>query len=237
MLDAQVGDPACKKFRWGARPLHLVELRSSAGARGRYCARRAPGAIMDDPVFAKPHMTAMRAYVLGAEEEQSDACEDKVDARFEFLTMELANARRPDSTTMGGSVGDVAAGSTGRCVGPRLRGAGRASQPLVLGCGWPQFARLRLAVCACALADAVAAAGLVRRPRRLWVPALVAGGYDPGIAAVMARPPRRYCRLVANGCGYRTFFGRGTAGGLAPCGCIDHGAESLRQLAHRPCQT
>jgi hypothetical protein len=35
-------------------------------------------------------MTAMRAYVLGAEEDQNDACEDEMDALFEFPTMEPA---------------------------------------------------------------------------------------------------------------------------------------------------
>src|SRR5262245_55673232 len=124
----------------------------------------------------------------GAEEDQNCADKDEVDVLFEFLTTEPANARRPDGTTMGGSAGDVAARSTGRSVGPRLRGTGRASQPLVLGCGRPQFAHLRLAICACKLADAVAAASLVRRRGRLWLPALVARGYDSGIASVMARP-------------------------------------------------
>src|ERR1700680_4584888 len=76
----------------------------------------------------------------------------------------------------GGSAGDIAARSTGRALEPRLRGAGRASQPLVLGRGRRRFAHLRLAVCTSAIADAIAAAGLLRRCRRLWLPALVARG-------------------------------------------------------------
>src|SRR5215831_17737393 len=89
---------------------------------------------------------------------------------------------------MGGSAGDIAARSTGRALEPCLRGAGRASQPLVLGRGRRRFAHLRLAVCTRAIADAVAAAGLVRRCRRLWLPALVARGHDADLAAVVARP-------------------------------------------------
>ena len=83
-------------------------------------------------------------------------------------------ARWPD----GGSAGDVAVGSTGRAFEPRLRGASRASQPLVLGRGRHRFAHLHRAVCTRAIADAVASAGLVRRCRRLWLPALVARGYE-----------------------------------------------------------
>jgi nicotinamide mononucleotide transporter len=66
-----------------------------------------------------------------------------------------------------------------------------------------------------AIAHAVAAAGLVRRRRRLWLPALVARGYDGRLATVVARPRRRYCRVAAAGCGHRAFPGRGNAGGLA----------------------
>jgi len=44
------------------------------------------GAVADDPVLAKTHMTAKRAYVLAAEEDQNDACEDEMNALFEFLT-------------------------------------------------------------------------------------------------------------------------------------------------------
>ena len=47
-------------------------------------------AIADDPVLAKTHMTAKRAYVLVAEEDQDDACEDEMNALFEFLTTEPA---------------------------------------------------------------------------------------------------------------------------------------------------
>jgi hypothetical protein len=60
------------------------------GARSRHCVQQAPGIIADDPVFAKTHMTAMRDYVLGTEEDQNDACEDEMDAPFEFLTTEPA---------------------------------------------------------------------------------------------------------------------------------------------------
>jgi hypothetical protein len=52
----------------------------------RYCVQRAPGAIVDDPVVPKTHMTAKRAYVLAAEENQNDACEEEMSALFEFLT-------------------------------------------------------------------------------------------------------------------------------------------------------
>ena len=83
---------------------------------------------------------------------------------------------------MGGSAGDITARSTGRSLKPRLRGASRASQPLVLGRGRLRFAHLRLAVCTRAITDAIAAAGLVRRCRRLWLPALVARGYDARFA-------------------------------------------------------
>jgi len=47
-------------------------------------------AIADDPVLAKTHMTAERAYVLAAEEDQNDPCEDGMNALFEFLTTEPA---------------------------------------------------------------------------------------------------------------------------------------------------
>jgi hypothetical protein len=73
-------DAACKKLRWRARPLQLVELCSSAGARGRYSVLRAPGAIVDDPVFAKMQMGAVRADVPGVEEDESEACEDETAA-------------------------------------------------------------------------------------------------------------------------------------------------------------
>ena len=92
----------------------------------------------------------------------------------------------------------------------------KITQPLVLGRGRLQFAHLRVAVCPRAIANAVAAAGLVRRRRRLWLPALVARGYDAHLATVVARPCRRYCRVAAAGCGHRAFPGRGNAGGLAP---------------------
>jgi nicotinamide riboside transporter PnuC len=62
-------------------------------------------------------------------------------------------------------------------------------------------------------------------------------GSDRRFAVVVARPCRRYWRVAAAGCGHRAFPGRGNAGGLAPSGCVDHGAQPLRQLAHRPCQT
>jgi hypothetical protein len=56
----------------------------------RYCVQRAPWAIADDPVLAKRHMTAKRSHVLAAEEDQNDACEDEMNAPFEFLTTEPA---------------------------------------------------------------------------------------------------------------------------------------------------
>src|SRR6516164_11266384 len=96
------------------------------------------------------------------------------------------------------------------------------------------FAHLRLAVCTRAIADAVAAAGLVSRYRRLWLPALVARGYDADLAAVVAWPRRSHRRVAGAGCGHRAFPGRGNAGSLAPRGCVDHGAEPLRRLAHGP---
>ena len=79
-----------QKFRWRARPLQPVETRSSAGACSRYCLQGAPGAIADDPVLAKTHMMAYRAYVLAAEKDQNDPCEDEMNAPFEFLTTEPA---------------------------------------------------------------------------------------------------------------------------------------------------
>jgi hypothetical protein len=79
-----------KKFRWRARPLQPVETRSSAGACSRYCVDRAPAAIADDPGLAKTHVTAKRIYVPGSEEDQNDACEDEMNALFEFLTTEPA---------------------------------------------------------------------------------------------------------------------------------------------------
>jgi hypothetical protein len=71
-----------------AQQLRPVETRSSAGAC--YCVQRAPGAIADGPVLAKTHMTAKRAYLLAAEDDQNDACEDEMNALFEFLTTEPA---------------------------------------------------------------------------------------------------------------------------------------------------
>jgi hypothetical protein len=65
-------------------------MHSSAGAWSRYCVQRALGAIADDPVLAKTHMTAKRAYVLAAEDDQNDACDDEMNALFEFLTTERA---------------------------------------------------------------------------------------------------------------------------------------------------
>jgi hypothetical protein len=46
--------------------------------------------IADDPVLAKAHATVKRAYVLAAEEDENDACEDEMNALFEFLTTEPA---------------------------------------------------------------------------------------------------------------------------------------------------
>src|ERR1700751_3009161 len=113
---------------------------------------------------------------------------------------------------MGGPTSDIAARSTGRALEPRLRGAGGASQPLVLGRGRRRFAHLRVAVRTRAIADAVAAAGLVCRRRRLWLPALVARGCGGGLAAVVARPRRRNCRVVAAGGGHRALPGCRNAG-------------------------
>jgi len=90
ILYARWAGAACKKFQWRARPLQPVEARGSAGARSRYCVQGAPVAIADDPVLAKTHMTAERAYVLAAEEDQNDPCEDGMNALFEFLTTEPA---------------------------------------------------------------------------------------------------------------------------------------------------
>jgi hypothetical protein len=39
---------------------------------------------------AKTHMTAKRAYVLAADEDPNDACEDEMNMLFEFLTTEPA---------------------------------------------------------------------------------------------------------------------------------------------------
>jgi nicotinamide riboside transporter PnuC len=44
------------------------------------------------------------------------------------------------------------------------------------------------------------------------------------------------CRIAAAGCGHRAFPGRGNAGSLAKPGCVNHGAEPLRHLAHGPWQ-
>jgi hypothetical protein len=60
------------------------------------------------------------------------------------------------------------------------------------GRGRRRFPHLCLAVCARAIANAVAAAGLVRRCRRLWIPALVARCHDPSFAAAVAQPRRRH---------------------------------------------
>src|ERR1700722_17676531 len=125
-----------------------------------------------------------------------------------------SHARRADGATMGGSAGDVAARSTGRAFEPRLCGAGRSSQPLVLDRGRLQFAHLHLAVCTRAITDAIAAAGLVRRCRRLWLPALVARGYDPHLAVVVAQPRRRHRSVAAAGYGRRAFPSHGNAGSL-----------------------
>ena len=40
-------------------------------------------------------MTAKRAYVLAAEEDRNDACEDEMNAPVEFLTMEPAICPTP----------------------------------------------------------------------------------------------------------------------------------------------
>ena len=61
-------------------------------------------------------------------------------------------------------------------------------------------------------------------------------GTTRDLAAVVAWPRRSHRRFAAAGCGHRGFPGRGNAGSLAPPGCVDHGAEPLRHLAHRPWQ-
>ena len=48
--------------------------------------------------------------------------------------------------------------------------------------------------------------------RRLWLPALVARGYDAHLAAIVARPRRSHRRVAAAGFGHRAFPGRGNAG-------------------------
>jgi hypothetical protein len=78
-----------KKPRWRARPLQPVETRSSAAVEPLLRSARS-WAIADEPVLAKTHMTAKRAYVLAAEEDQNDACVDEMSAVFEFLTAEPA---------------------------------------------------------------------------------------------------------------------------------------------------
>jgi len=62
--------------------LQLIETR---GVCSRYFAQRPRGAIAHDPVLA-----AKPAYILAAEGDQNDACEDEMNALFEFPTTEPA---------------------------------------------------------------------------------------------------------------------------------------------------
>jgi hypothetical protein len=50
------------------------------------CVQRTSGAIAHGPVLAKTHMRTRRAYVLAAEKDQNDACEDEMNTLFEILT-------------------------------------------------------------------------------------------------------------------------------------------------------
>jgi hypothetical protein len=45
--------------------------------------------VRANPVLAKAYMASNRAYVLAAEDDQNDACEDEMNALFEFLATEL----------------------------------------------------------------------------------------------------------------------------------------------------
>ena len=83
--------------------IHKIPFGDSAfcyfAAFFRFSKRKGPsepsGAIVDDPVLAKTHMTAKRACVLAAEEDQNDACEDEMNAPVEFLTTEPAICPTP----------------------------------------------------------------------------------------------------------------------------------------------
>jgi hypothetical protein len=68
------------------RGCNVVEPRGAAGARNLGGVQRAPGAVIDDPVLAKTHVTGRRADVLATEQDANDACEDRMDALFEFRT-------------------------------------------------------------------------------------------------------------------------------------------------------
>jgi hypothetical protein len=83
-----VGPAPHEKNSGGARST-ITAGRNAQLCWRRNCVQRTPGAIADDPVLAK-HMTAKRAYVLAAEEDQNDTCEDELSALFEFLTAEPA---------------------------------------------------------------------------------------------------------------------------------------------------
>ena len=80
---------ACKKFRWRVDRCNRSK-RAALLALQPLLRSASSWAIADDPVLAKTHMTAKRAYVLAAEEDQNDACEDEMNALFEFLTRERA---------------------------------------------------------------------------------------------------------------------------------------------------
>jgi len=80
---------ACKKFQWRADRCNRSK-RTALLALQPLLRSASSWAIADDPVLAKTHMTAKRAYVLVAEEDQDDACEDEMNALFEFLTTEPA---------------------------------------------------------------------------------------------------------------------------------------------------
>jgi hypothetical protein len=68
------------------RDCNLVEWRGAAGARNLCGVQRAPGAGVDDPVLVKTHITGGRTDVLATEQDANDACEDRMDALFEFRT-------------------------------------------------------------------------------------------------------------------------------------------------------
>ena len=89
MLDVRWGQRRTQKIRWRTRPLQPVEMRSSAGA----CTLLRSASSRDHRGQSGPfetHMMARRAYVLAAEEDQNDACEDEMNALIEFLTTEPA---------------------------------------------------------------------------------------------------------------------------------------------------
>jgi hypothetical protein len=86
-MDAMRGlAPHAKILVSALRGCNVVEPRGAAGARNLCGVHRAPGAVVDDAVLAKAHITGSRTDVLATEQEANDACEDRMDALLEFRT-------------------------------------------------------------------------------------------------------------------------------------------------------